>query len=66
MTKFDFVLVDAMNLSYRSWWKVKDLKTSKGIPTGLEYGFINAFGSIEDFSKLWSADLSSIVFNGKF
>jgi DNA polymerase-1 len=40
--KYDYVLVDAMNLAYRSWWSCKDLKTSQGVHSGLEFGFMRA------------------------
>jgi len=37
---YDTVIIDAMNLAYRSWWPVRELTTSDGVPTGLEFGFI--------------------------
>jgi len=40
---YDAVVVDGMNLAYRSWHKQRDLKTSAGVHTGLEFGFIRNF-----------------------
>lgn len=34
------VVVDSMNLCYRSWWPCRELKTQAGVHTGLEFGFI--------------------------
>lgn len=34
------VVIDAMNLCYRSWWPCRELKTQAGNHTGLEFGFI--------------------------
>lgn len=38
--KYDAVIVDVSLLAYRSWWHLRDLTTSQGKPTGLEYGTI--------------------------
>jgi len=35
------VLVDANNLAHRYWWSHKQLRTSSGEPSGLEFGFIS-------------------------
>ena len=32
-----------MNLAFRSWWNVRSLKTSLGVHSGLEFGFIKNF-----------------------
>lgn len=37
---YNSVIVDALNLSYRSWWNVRELRSSNGDHTGLEFGFI--------------------------
>lgn len=37
---YDHILVDSHLLGYKSWWPVRDLHSSDGTPTGLEYGFI--------------------------
>lgn len=38
------ILVDAMTLLYRMSWKLADLETCEGQPTGMEFGFL---GSLE-------------------
>jgi len=38
--EYGAILIDAMNLAYRSWWPVRELKTSEGMHSGLEFGFL--------------------------
>lgn len=42
---YDAIIIDAMNMAYRSWWNCRTLTTTKGteiINTGLEFGFIRS------------------------
>lgn len=40
--QYDYVLVDSMYVAHASWYKVKDLCTSNGTHTGLEFGFLKS------------------------
>jgi DNA polymerase-1 len=40
---YDDIIVDCLNLSYRSWWHCRKLTTKAGTATGLEFGFIKNF-----------------------
>lgn len=40
MPEYQNILIDSHLLAYRSWWPVRELHTSEGIASGLEYGFI--------------------------
>lgn len=48
--QYNNIVVDCYLLAYRSWWPVRDLTTSEGIPSGLEYGFIK---NILTAARLW-------------
>jgi DNA polymerase-1 len=40
MLMYDSVIIDSMMMAYKSWWPVRDFKTSTGVHSGLEFGFM--------------------------
>ena len=45
------ILVDIMMQIYRAGWKLSDLATSDGRPTGMEYGVIRSIEAMRRFFK---------------
>jgi DNA polymerase-1 len=45
------VLIDAMNLAYRSHYACRGLSTSEGVPTGAMYGFLKALLRLKPYGS---------------
>jgi 5'-3' exonuclease len=38
---YSTIIVDCLNLLHRNWWPRRELKTSQGVYSGMEYGFLS-------------------------
>jgi DNA polymerase-1 len=43
---YDYLIIDAHNFLHRNWWTRRDLKTSQGVYSGLEFGFLSGLLSL--------------------
>ena len=55
------LIVDALNLAYRSFYAISDLSTSTGIPTNAVFGFIKTLRQAE---RIWKPTHRVVVFDG--
>lgn len=55
------LIVDALNLAYRSFFAISDLATSEGIPTNALFGFIKTLRQAE---RIWKPSHRIVVFDG--
>ena len=56
-----FVVVDGLNIVYRSFYAIRHLSTSAGRPTNAVYGFIKTIMQME---RLWNPAYCLVVFDG--
>jgi DNA polymerase-1 len=60
-TSYDYTVIDSHLLAYRSWWPVRELRSSDGTHTGLEFGFIKNVLSI---ARLWQPARVILAWDG--
>jgi DNA polymerase-1 len=61
MEDHTLLLVDGMALAYRSFYAIRELSTSEGLPTNALLGFIR---KLQQYDKQWNPTHRAVVFDG--